>query len=310
MTITVLGTNDLHGAVLAKNGKGGLALFASYVASVRKARAADGGGVLLVDAGDMFQGTVVSNLSEGAVVIAAYDAIGYDAAAIGNHEFDFGPVGDAVVAKNAGDDSFGALRARAGEATFPLLAANTIDGATGQPIAWANVKPSVMVEKARVKIGVIGVATEAALRTTMAANVKTLRMAPVADTIVAQAAALRKQGAQVVVVAAHAGGKCKDLKDASDVASCDPDQEIMDVAAKLPAGTVDVIVGGHTHAGMAQVVNGVPIVEAFASGKAFARVDLTVDPPNRQVAAKIPPPEDLVARPSAKRAQITPRPEI
>src|SRR5687767_452444 len=85
VTLTILGTNDLHGALER------LPLFAGYVANVRAARAADGGGVVLLDAGDMFQGTLESNLAEGAHVVRAYNAIGYTAAAVGNHEFDFGP---------------------------------------------------------------------------------------------------------------------------------------------------------------------------------------------------------------------------
>src|SRR5258706_15929351 len=57
VTLTILGTNDLHGALER------LPLFAGFVANVRAARAADGGGVVLVDAGDMFQGTLESNLA-------------------------------------------------------------------------------------------------------------------------------------------------------------------------------------------------------------------------------------------------------
>ena len=51
----------------------------------------------------MFQGTIESNLAEGRVVVDAYNALGYDAVAIGNHEFDFGPVGDLVTPKTAAD---------------------------------------------------------------------------------------------------------------------------------------------------------------------------------------------------------------
>ena len=92
-TLTIIGTNDLHGALDR------LPLLAGFIANVRAARAADGGGVLLLDGGDMFQGTLESNLAEGADVVSAYNAIGYDAVAIGNHEFDFGPEGPGVTAK-------------------------------------------------------------------------------------------------------------------------------------------------------------------------------------------------------------------
>src|SRR5437868_5448743 len=77
VTLTILGTNDLHGALER------LPVFAGFVANVRAARAAEGGGVLLVDAGDMFQGTLESNLAEGADVVRAYNRMGYAASAVG-----------------------------------------------------------------------------------------------------------------------------------------------------------------------------------------------------------------------------------
>src|SRR5215475_2879898 len=130
--LSVVGTNDLHGGVLEANHRGGLALLDGYLHNLRAARARDGGAVLLLDGGDLFQGTLESNLNEGEVVIAAYNAIGYDAAAIGNHEFDFGPSGPSVFPQGPEDDPRGALKARAGEAHFPFLAANIIDKHTSR----------------------------------------------------------------------------------------------------------------------------------------------------------------------------------
>ena len=67
-------------------------MLGGYIDNLREARAADGGGVLLLDAGDTFQGGIESNLSEGLVVVDAYNAMGYTALAVGNHDFDYGPV--------------------------------------------------------------------------------------------------------------------------------------------------------------------------------------------------------------------------
>src|SRR5262245_38236546 len=96
-TLTIIGTNDLHGHVMAEGDFGGVALLGGYLKIVRAERAADGGGVLLLDGGDEFQGTMESNLNEGHAVVEAFNLLGYDAMAIGNHEFDFGPVGPAIV---------------------------------------------------------------------------------------------------------------------------------------------------------------------------------------------------------------------
>src|SRR5215468_3232359 len=73
ITISVIATSDLHGGVLQRGERGGLALLGGYLQNVRAARIRDGGGVLLVDSGDMFQGTLESNLNEGAAVIRAYN---------------------------------------------------------------------------------------------------------------------------------------------------------------------------------------------------------------------------------------------
>src|SRR5262249_53188603 len=125
-TISIVGTNDLHGAILPTGGPGGLALLDGFVRNLPSPRAADGGAVLLLDAGDLFQGSLESNLTEGAVVVAAYNAMGYTASAIGNHEFDFGPSGAASTRTSEADDPRGALKARAAEARFPVLAANIL----------------------------------------------------------------------------------------------------------------------------------------------------------------------------------------
>ncbi|MGH9309744.1 MAG: bifunctional metallophosphatase/5'-nucleotidase [Vicinamibacterales bacterium] len=297
VTISIVGTNDLHGGVLPRDGRGGLALLSGYVKALREARLRDGGAVLLIDGGDMFQGTLESNLSEGAAVVAAYNALGYTAATVGNHEFDFGPAGPAATPARPGDDPRGALKARAAEATFPFLAANLLDESTARPVAWPNVRPSTIVEAAGVKIGIVGVMTKEALTATIAANVGGLRVAPLAPAIAAEAARLRSSGAAVVIVTAHAGGRCSNLAQPTDLASCDPASEIVAVARELPPGSVDVIVAGHTHAGMAHEVEGIAIIESFATGRSFGRVDLTLDAARRAIVdRKIFPPRDLCAR--------------
>jgi 5'-nucleotidase len=269
-TLTILGTNDLHGALTR------LPLLAGFVANVRAARAADGGGVLLVDAGDLFQGTLESNLAEGADVVRAYNQLGYAASAVGNHEFDYGPEGPAMTAKSPTDDPRGALEARVHEATFPFLVTNILDDKTGALIAWPNISPSTIVEVAGTKVGLVGASTESTPFTTMPANFVGLRMAPAAPAIAAEAKALRDRGAQVVVVTAHLGSSCKDLDHPDDLSSCDRSDELFEVLDKVPAGLVDVFVAGHTHSGMAHHVGGVTVIESFSSGRAFGRVDLRI----------------------------------
>jgi 5'-nucleotidase len=297
VTLSIVGTNDLHGGILQSGDRGGLALLGGYLKNLRAARAKDGGAVLLLDAGDMFQGTLESNLNEGAAVVAAYNALGYDAAAVGNHEFDFGPAGPEATPQASGDDPRGALKARAAQARFPFLAANLIDEATGRPVAWPNVAPSTVVMAAGARVGLIGVMTEEALTATIAPNVTGLRVAPLAATIGAEAERLRAGGATVVLVMAHAGGRCTDFSAPADLSSCSPSHEIMQVARAMPRGLVDAIIAGHSHAGMGHLVEGIAISEAYSGGRAFGRVDLMVDRASgRVVDRRSFPPRDLCAR--------------
>jgi 5'-nucleotidase len=298
--ITVIGTSDLHGAVERT------AVLSGYLKNVRAARAKDHGGVLLIDAGDLLHGTLVANLGEGAAVVNAYNLLGYTAAALGNHEFDFGPEGEAETPKDLGDDPQGALRARAREAKFPFLSANVVDK-SGHPLDHPNIHASVMVNAAKVKVGILGVSTEATVRTTLAANMKDLRVVPLAATVVREASVLRRQGAQVVIVAAHAGGKCEKHDESTDLSSCKMDEEVFRMVQELPLGLVDVVVAGHTHQAVAHQMNGVAIIQSYAHGRAFGRVDLTVDPSIGGVMSKsVSPPRDLCQQPVTSVADCQP----
>lgn len=296
VTLSIVGTNDLHGAMAARDGRGGLAMLGGYARNLRAVRAKDGGAVLLIDAGDMFQGTLESNISEGAPVVAAYNALGYTAAAVGNHEFDFGPAGPPAIPRTDADDPRGALKARAVEARFPFLAANLIDAATGSPVRWPNVQPFAVVDAAGIRVGIIGVMTKGALNATIAANVRGLSVAPLAETIRAHATALRAKGVQVIVVTAHAGGRCTQFDQPDDLSSCERSGEIFAVARDLPPGLVDAIVAGHSHAPIGHRVAGIPITEAYSNGRAFGRIDLLVDRERKAVvSSRSFPPRDLVA---------------
>ncbi|HEY2407637.1 MAG TPA: 5'-nucleotidase C-terminal domain-containing protein [Polyangiaceae bacterium] len=280
LTLSVLGLNDLHGRLRA------LPAFAGYLDNVRRARAADGGGVAFVDAGDMFQGTLESNLTEGASVVTAYDALGVTLAALGNHEFDFGPAGPS----SAGDPQ-GAIRARILQAHFPILSANLRERDGARP-SW--VESSRLVSIAGVRVGFVGLLTKETPSIVMSAWFQGLDVADLAPTLVTEASELRKQGAELVIAVAHAGADCKRFDDPHDLTSCGGNREIFDVAAALPPKLVDAIFAGHTHAGVAQIVNGIPIVEAYARGRAFSRIDFALDRRTHALlSSKLFPPHEL-----------------
>ncbi len=307
VVITVIGTNDVHGELLPRNGEGGLVAISAYVNAVREARDSDGGAVILIDAGDMWQGTLESNFSEGAALVEAFNAMGYTAIAVGNHEFDFGPAGPLAVPKSADDDPRGALKQRAAEANFPFLAANLIDDTTGEPVRWPNVQPSVLVDVKGIKIGIVGVMTKNALARAIAANTIGLSVAPLAETITKEALALRNAGATIIIVSAHAGGQCSDFDDPDDTSSCDEQSEIFEVANRLPEGLVDHIFAGHTHNGIAHIVNGISISESYSRATEFSRIDLHVDRKSgRRTSRMIFPPTRVTQQPRYEGNDLTP----
>lgn len=279
--VVIVGTTDVHGwfdGHETKMGRyGGVALLASYVQALR---AEDQNHVVLVDSGDLFQGTLESNFFEGEPVVRAYNALGYSAAAVGNHEFDYGPVGPVTIAR-PGDDPVGALEKNAALAKFPFLSANLTEKATGKTPSWA--RPYTIVDAGGARIGIIGLSTPDTPNVTVGANVAALNFGDPVPATIAAARDLRAQGADAVIVIAHMGGDCKDVQDVHDVASCNPEEEAMKFLERLPAGTIDAYFGGHTHQRMREIVNGVPATQGAAYSAEFSTVDLWIDRDHHQV---------------------------
>jgi 5'-nucleotidase len=295
--VVFVATTDLHGwfnghVETPRPGEagvlwGGLPTLASFVDVLRDEHP---GRVVLLDAGDMFQGTLESNIFEGIPVIRGYNMLGYAAAAVGNHEFDFGPEGADVVARTPDADPLGALKRNAALANFPLLSANMTDKETGQVPSWARPYTIVSVKGAR--IGIIGLSTPDTPNVTMTANVTSLNFGDPVKATIEAAAELRAKGVDAVVVVAHIGGRCTNSDEPHDPSSCDRQQEAIRYLNELPRGTIDAFFGGHSHSSMRHFVNGVPAVEALAFSREFATLDLWID---RQANKVLP--EKTVIRP-------------
>jgi 5'-nucleotidase len=286
--VVLVGTTDVHGWFAGHvetppgGGEGvvwgGLPALASYVETLR---AESPGRVVVVDAGDMWQGTLESNMFEGEAMVRGYNVIGYAAAAVGNHEFDFGPAGPDAIARTADQDALGAVKRNAGLAAFPFLSANMVEKSSGRTPAWA--KRYTIVRAGNARVGIIGLSTPDTPNVTMAANVVSLSFTdPVAATVSA-ARELRQQGVDAVVVVAHMGGRCTSTHDPNDVSSCDVNNEAWQLLEKLPAGTVDAYFAGHTHAQMRHYVKGVPAAQSAPFSREFSTIDLWIDTANDRV---------------------------
>ena len=257
--LIVIGINDTHGALLAapppkwlanitKTDVGGADWFAGYVNVIRAQARAAGDDVIILDGGDLFQGTLISNQFQGRSVVDVYNAIGVTAAAVGNHEFDFGmPV----------------LKDRLAQARFPFLAANIfLKGTTTRP-DWA--RPYAVVDAAGTKVGIIGLATVDTPLTTNPTNIAGFDFLEGGPIAAALADELHRQGCTVVLITCHMGPK--------------GDHEVQRLAEAVK-GKVDGIVSGHHHEPIGPpplIVANIPIVQAGAKLVNFSTIELTLD---------------------------------
>ena len=252
--LRVIGINDFHGAFEARTSSRGQPLGGApaLVSAIRRAQrdcAPPDCYSVLVDGGDEFQGTPASNLAYGRTVVTLFDSLGLTAAALGNHEFDYG------------QDT---LRARIRQASYPVLSANLRDSLGNLP-TW--IRQDTIVRRGPFAVGIIGISTVETPRTTRAINVADLRFLDPAPIVSERAKALRARGANVVVVTGHVGGFCN----AQGVC----EGEIFDMVNRLTS-PVDVVVSGHSHSFINTRLRGVPIVQARSRGEAIGIVDLAV----------------------------------
>lgn len=221
VTITLLHVNDTHSHLDAWGPKdrhlegtvGGMAKAASVIAAVRASEP----NVLLLHAGDVFHGDLFFNQYFGVPELQLMKQLGFDAMAVGNHEFDFGP-----------DVLAGSLKEAYGAGTLPLLSANLELSANPALATW--IRPSIIKKVGGVSIGIFGmtvpddVMNSPAPVVILGAGHPELLMQIAAQ----QVADLRTRGAEVVICLSHLGV----LYDRA-------------LAANLPG--IDIIVGGHDH---------------------------------------------------------------
>ena len=141
------------------------------------------------------------------------------------------------------------------------------------------------------KVGVIGAVTPETPLVTIPTNVETLEFHDPAPDLIEQSKALRAQGAQLVILTTHIGGKCTSLTDPHDLSSCEAHSELFTLLGKLPPGTLDAAVAGHTHQYVGQYVGGVAVSQAGYYGHSFGWMQLCVD--GAKVTSEIHPPTDV-----------------
>ncbi|WP_440514590.1 bifunctional UDP-sugar hydrolase/5'-nucleotidase UshA [Serratia sarumanii] len=220
--ITILHTNDHHGHFWQNDhGEYGLGAQKTLVDGIRQEVAAQGGSLLLLSGGDINTGVPESDLQDAEPDFRGMNLVGYDAMAIGNHEF---------------DNPLSVLRQQEKWATFPLLSANIYQKSTGQRLF----KPYALFDKQGIKIAVIGLTTDDTAKignpeyfTDMEFRVP----AQEAKQVVEQ---LRKDDKPDVIIAATHMGHYDNGEHGSNAPGD------VEMARSLPAGYLDMIVGGHS----------------------------------------------------------------
>ncbi|MEX2045803.1 MAG: bifunctional UDP-sugar hydrolase/5'-nucleotidase [Chloroflexota bacterium] len=283
--IQLLHTNDIHGRLDADIVRsadassafrsGGMAQLAGQVALFR-ARAPRR--TLLLDAGDAWQGTFISNANKGEALTKAMDLMRYDALAVGNHEFDWGQ---------------DVLAQRAMDASFPFLAANVVETRTGSPPTY--LKPFAVKDLGIARVGIIGLTNPSSATIVKATSIAGLRFLPAAESVRPHVAALRGRDrgapeADIIVVAAHIGSA-----------------DAIQLARDVPG--IDVIVAAHDHQPLqtARIEGSTTIVNAGAYTQYLGRLEIVVDRATREMKDAV---RGGVLTAIAANPSVTPDPEI
>ena len=256
--IAVFQTSDIHGYIMETAGKKEnefeyrLAYIAGVVDKARESKDYDD--VILVDGGDIYQGSPVSNLSDGAPLRAAFDIMGYDAVALGNHEFDWD------IATYASDSS----------ATIPAYEIGDFKGDPAIPVIAATLyssnnhnrsyltKDYVIVEKAGYRIALIGYIPDYS-NDIMASKVAPFELHGDLEEFSQRVKEINEaEKPDVTIVVAHQGPK-------ELVGALDPED-------------VDLVTGGHNHAGIYGVSdNGIPYIQADCNAQGYSSATIVID---------------------------------
>jgi len=250
-TVTIFYTSDEHGYLEPiQRGSDTLGGAANLLGTLRqRGYDPDGSDTLLLSGGDMWTGPAISTWFQGASAVQVFNQIGYDAAAVGNHDFDFGQE---------------VLLTNAGAAEFPFLTANVTLAETGDPPAFA--RPYAIREVNGVQVAIVGLTTTRTPHIVMPAYVEGLAFGDYAGALRSAVPQARAEGAELVVVVAHA---CPDELRA-----------LAPVAAEL---STPLLAGGHCHTLENVEQNGVRIIGPGAHWQSFAQVDIVFDTATDQV---------------------------
>lgn len=279
INVQLLALNDFHGNLLPPSGSsgqvdgvdaGGVEYLATHIDTLR----GENPNTVVVSAGDLVGASpLLSALFHDEPTIEAFNLIGLDFNAVGNHEFDEGwaelkrlqeggchPVDGCL----DGDDFSGA--------EFKFLAANVINKETSEPIF-----PAYEVREFEgVKIAFIGMTLKGTPSIVTPSGVADLEFLDEAETVNALIPELQAQGIETIVVLVHEGARQNG--DAPTANTCqDIDGPIVDIVSRFD-DAVDVVISGHTHQAYNCLLDGKLLTSAMSFGRLVTQIHLTIDP--------------------------------
>jgi len=260
--ISILHTTDLHGHILptfdydGNPDRGGLARCATQISRWRR----ENSNSLLIDVGDVYQGTDVSLRNKGALMIDLLNHLEYDAWVVGNHEFDWG---------------MECFEHALQQSNMPVLAANMLmeqkpagefpDG--NQPLA--KIQPYILKEIAGIKLAIVGVTTPGMAFWLWPELTRGLDFRHPVEPVRRAIARAKSDGADAIVLTGHMGLKTRTGGD--DFANT-----VMALTSEFPE--IAVFIAGHTHQDVpSRLTNGVLFTQADHFGIHVGRVDLLFD---------------------------------
>jgi 2',3'-cyclic-nucleotide 2'-phosphodiesterase (5'-nucleotidase family) len=243
-SLTILHTNDVHAHLMPlANGRGGFA----YLAAVIRREREGCGHCILLNAGDLVQGTPVSTIFHGLPVYEIANLFGYDAATLGNHEFDYGWM---------------QARKFIETAKYPIVTANLANDA-GELF---TPKPYTILDVKGLRVAIVGGMTEELPTLTNPKAMGDWHPLPLVPTLRKYVAELRGK-ADLIVLVAHIDGA--------------EEQAVLDTVPEIA-----VSITGHIHAGLAEAKShdGRVLVRMKSYGEELGRLDLQVDTDTEKLA--------------------------
>ncbi len=256
-TIKIFETTDMHGYIIdaSSMNEETFQYRLAYLAGVVNKARGDYDDVILLNGGNNYEGTPVSNLLKGAAIRAAFTLMGYDGTAMGNHEFDWDNIKNRINADAEGTIGTYEVGSFVGDSDVPVLASNLYYKATGERVEFT--KDYVIVDKAGYKVALIGYISDFSSQV-MTSRIEEYTIDTSVDKLNALIATVNEtEKPDVTIIVSFSDAK--------------------GLAEKVDPELVDVVVGGHSGSGAGIADNGVTYLQGSNYASGYACADIVID---------------------------------